>query len=331
MSAVIRTTPGKAWTSSPDGDESVLLAPSGHRPRFGLRSRLPRGLKAPGVAWLGLAPFLLYIGIFFLLPTGTVVWAALRRTDRATRRTAFTSANMSDALHGVYRTAIINSIELSLLSAGIAVAVGLPLAWAVVSSSGAALPRLVSTAAAVFANFGGVPLAFLFIATVGNAGVLTTALQRHLGLSLREDLHFTLYSFSGLTLVYLYFLIPLLVLVITPALEGLKPQWQEAAQGLGASRWQYWRHVAGPVLAPNVLGALLLLFCSAFSAFATADAMTSGTFAIIPLRINAVLSGNVISGQENLGDALALIMIIIVIPLTVAYQLLQRRTSRWLR
>jgi putative spermidine/putrescine transport system permease protein len=294
------------------------------RPVRGRRRRVP-------VIWLGLVPFLGYVGVFFLLPTGAVVWSAFRATDPDTQTTSFTLTNIRDALKGIYQTATVNSIELSALSAVIAVVVGLPLAWAVVTSRGRTFPGIVSTAAAVLANFGGVPLAFLFIATVGSSGLLTTTLSKHLHLDLKDDLGFDLYSFSGLVLVYLYFLIPLMVLVITPALEGLKPQWQEAAQNLGATRWQYWRLVGWPILAPSVLGSLLLLFCSAFSAFATADALTSGSFSIVPLKIHAVLSGNVLAGQENLGYALAFLMIAVVLPLTIVYQLLQQRTTRWLR
>ncbi|MEO9240316.1 MAG: ABC transporter permease subunit, partial [Jatrophihabitantaceae bacterium] len=263
--------------------------------------------------------------------TGTVVFSAFRKTDPDTGVTSFTGSNVSSALHGVYLTGIENSLMLALVSGVIGALVGLLLAWAIVNSRGNLLTRFVSTAAAVLANFGGVPLAFLFIATVGNSGLLTRILANQFKINLHDSLHFDLYSLTGLELVYLYFQIPLMVLVITPALEGLKPQWQEAAANLGASRWQYWRHVGAPILAPNVLGASLLLFCSGFSAYATADALTSGAFPLTPLQIHAVLSGNVLAGLENLGDALAFIMVVIVVPLMVIYQLLQRRTTRWLR
>jgi putative spermidine/putrescine transport system permease protein len=282
-------------------------------------------------AWLGLLPFFAYLTAFFLLPTGTVLFAAFRKTDPASGVTSFTGSNVSSALHGVYRTGIQNSLTLALVTGVVGAFVGLLLAWAIVNSKGNVLTRFVSTASAVLANFGGVPLAFLFIATVGNSGLLTKLLADRFGFSLGSDLHFNLYGIAGLELVYLYFEIPLMVLVITPALEGLKPQWQEAAANLGANRWQYWRHVGAPVLAPNVLGAVLLLFCSGFSAYATADALTSGAFPLIPLQIHAVISGNVLAGLENLGDALALIMVVIVVPLMIIYQLLQRRTTRWLR
>lgn len=304
-----------------------------------------RSRRRPRLVWTGLAPFFVYVLVFFVVPIAFVLFDAFRRTTTAssterdpvtqqfihTSHTSFTGANVVDSLQGVYRTSLLNSVELSALVAVVGAVVGVVIAYAVASSTSQALRQVVSSAAAVTANFGGVPLAFLFIATVGNAGVLTTFLDDRFGISLEGDLHFRLTSMTGIALVYLYFLVPLMVLVMTPALEGLKPQWWEAAQNLGASRWAYWRLVAGPVLLPSFLGSVLLLFCSSFSAFATAYALVGQSFPLVPTQINSVLSGNVLSGHENLGAALALDMIVVVVPLTIVYQLLQRRTSRWLR
>lgn len=314
------------------------------RPR--LRASRSGAGRTPGAArlsWLGLVPFFLFVGSVFLVPIGFVVVQAFRRTTsgeahrdpvtqqfvRATE-THTTLANVKESLEGVYLSSLGTSVKLSAITAVLGAILGLLLAYAVVTSRGSLLKQVVSTAAAVTANFGGVPLAFLFIATLdANVGVVTLFLDKHFGLSLSDDLGLSLAGLSGLTLVYLYFLVPLMVLVMMPALEGLKVQWAEAAENLGASRWQYWRWVAAPVLLPSVLGSLLLLFCSAFSAYATAYAINS-SFPLVTIRISSVLSGNVLSGQENLGAALALNMIVIVLPLTVVYQLLQRRTSRWL-
>lgn len=295
------------------------------------------------LTWLGLAPFFLYVSLVFLVPIGFILFDAFRKTtqgashrDPATQqfvhssRTTFTGSNVVESLRGVYRTSLITSVKLSAIVAVIVAVIGVLLAHAVVNSKSSALRQIVTAAAAVTANFGGIPLAFLFIATLdANSGIVTKFLQDHFHFSLQDSVHLHLAQLSGLSLVYLYFLIPLMVLVMTPALEGLKPQWGEAAESLGANRWQYWRFVAGPVLFPNFLGSLLLLFCSSFSAYATAYAINS-SFPLVTIRISSVLSGNVLSGQENLGAALALDMIVIVLPLTVIYQLLQRRTSRWL-
>jgi putative spermidine/putrescine transport system permease protein len=293
---------------------------------------------------LGLVPFFVYVVLIFLVPIGFILFDAFRQTiqgpshrDPLTQqfvhssKTVYTSSNLSESLKGIYRTSLITSVKLSIICAVLGAVIGILLAYAVVNSRSRILRQIVTAAAAVTANFGGVPLAFLFIATMApGAGILTNFLEDHFHFSVADDLHLQLAQLSGLTLVYLYFLIPLMVLVMTPALEGLKPQWGEAAENLGASRWQYWRLVAGPVLLPNFLGSVLLLFCSSFSAFATAYAINS-SFPLVTIRIQAVLSGNVLSGQGNLGAALAFDMIVIVLPLTIIYQLLQRRTSKWLQ
>ncbi|MCU1644209.1 MAG: hypothetical protein JWN03_4484 [Nocardia sp.] len=285
--------------------------------------------SARALGWLGLVPFLGYVGVFFLLPTGVIMYSAFRIGDDA--NSSFGTANVTAALKGAYLTGLKNSVVLSLVVAIIAAVLGVILAYAITSGRGQTLQRVVSTSAAVLANFGGLPLAFLFVAAIGNAGVLTKLLQDHLGVSLRDDLHLDLYSQAGVQFVYLYFLVPLMVLVITPALEGLRPEWREAAESLGARGWQYWRYVAGPALLPHFLGSVALLFCTSFSSFATADALTNGTLSITPLQIESAVSGNVLVGQENLGAAMALNMIVVVVPLTLLYQYMQNRTSRWLQ
>jgi putative spermidine/putrescine transport system permease protein len=155
-----------------------------------------------------------------------------------------------------------------------------------------------------------------------------TGLLRETGIGLGG---FSLYSMTGLSLVYLYFLIPLMVLTIVPALEGLRPQWREASDVLGGSSWQYWRRVGGPVLAPPVLGATMLLFASSFAAYATARALVGSSIPLVPLQIADALSSNVLVGSENVGKALALGMVVLVGLVMVFYTWVQRRSQRWMR
>jgi putative spermidine/putrescine transport system permease protein len=288
------------------------------------------GGRAPGsrrsaLPLLGLVPFAVYAGIFLLAPTVAILVGAF--TDPATG--AFTLDNLATAFSGTYAQGFVTSVELSVVASVVPGVLGLAVAYAVQAGGSAGLRRVVSTASGVFANFGGVPLAFLFIATLGSSGLAVSWLK---ALGFDPYAHgFSLYTFVGIAIVYLYFQIPLMVLVITPALEGLRPAWREAADNLGANAWQYWRLVGGPVLAPSFLGSLLLLFGGAFSAYATAEALTSGSIAITPIQIGSFLNGNVLSGQENVGKALGLGMIVIIAVIMVGYALLQRRASRWLR
>jgi putative spermidine/putrescine transport system permease protein len=181
----------------------------------------------------------------------------------------------------------------------------------------------------VFANFGGVPLAFLFIASLSSTALVTGWLN-DIGVNIYSA-GFTLFDLFGVSVVYMYFQIPLMVLIILPALEGLRPAWREAAENLGARSWSYWRHVGGPVLMPSFLSCLMLLFGSALSAYATAEALTGGSIALVPIQIGNLLNGNVVAGEGNVGKALSLGLVLIIGVLMAAYVILQRRAAKWLR
>jgi len=278
--------------------------------------------------YAGILPFTAYVVLGLIIPMIAVAVGAFQ--DPGTG--AWTTKNIGLATHGAYLTGFRESIVLSVLAAVLPAVFGLLIAYAIYTApgrGGAALRQVTITASGVFANFGGVPLAFLFITTLGSSGIETQWLK-----NLGWDIYgsgFNLYSVTGIVVVYMYFQIPLMVLVILPALEGLKPAWREAAESLGARSASYWRHVGGPVLLPAVLGAALLLFGFGLSAYATAQALTSGTIPLTPIQIGSFLSGNVIAGQGNVGKALGLGMVVIIAVVMVFYILLQRRAAKWLR
>ncbi|MFF2506578.1 ABC transporter permease [Streptomyces sp. NPDC058067] len=273
--------------------------------------------------WLGAAPLLVFAAVVFGLVLGMMVYGAFTTPETVPGGARLTGANMTASLHGAYLTALTGSVRLSALSALIATVVALPLAHVVVTSRFRVLREAVLAGSGVLANFGGVPLAFAFVATLGNAGVLTT--HFHL-LGHGWDL----YSFWGLTLVYLYFLVPLMVLSLTPALEGLRRQWREAAANNRANTLRYWTHVALPILTPSLLGGYVLLFGTAFSAYATAAAMVGSSVPLVTMQIADALSGDVLIGQGNVALALGVDMVLVA-GLVMAVQLpLQRRSVRWL-
>jgi putative spermidine/putrescine transport system permease protein len=280
-----------------------------------------RRRRVPG--WLAVVPLLVFTAIAFGVPAIAMLNGAFTVKNQTTGATSYSAENLTTSLQGAYLTALLGSVKLSAVSAGIGTVLGLPLAQTVVTSRFRALREAALTASGVLANFGGIPLAFAFVATLGNAGVLT----KHLGLT---DKGWDLYSFWGLVIVYLYFLIPLMVLTITPALEGLRSQWREAAQNNGATAVQYWRHVALPVLLPSLLGGFVLLFGSAFAAYATAAAMVGSSVPLVTLQIADAISGNVLVGQENVALALSLDMVLVAGLVMAVYLPLQRRSARWL-
>jgi putative spermidine/putrescine transport system permease protein len=274
--------------------------------------------------WAGLAPFLVYLLIFLLAPTITVVVGAFQEDGR------FTLANISALFSSTLLTVLWKSVVLSGVSAVVGAVLGAFLSYLIVTRPSRSLfRRAVTAAAGVLAQFGGLSLAFAFIATLGFSGVVTEALRSSLGLDVYGN--GWLFALPGLILVYTYFQIPLMVIVFLPALDGVRPQWREAAVSLGATTWQYWRQVAAPLLTPAFLGALLLLFANAFAAYATAAILVSQGQPITPLFIRAALTSEVLLGRQNLAFALAFEMVVVVSLVMAAYALLLRRASRWLR
>lgn len=278
------------------------------------------------LTWTGLLPFFLFVAVFLGGPLYVVVHGAF-----TTENNQLTLSNFSQIFgQPQYTQALKNSVILALWTSIGPALLGLWLAAAVVAGNpNGILRRIITSASGVLAYFGGLPLAFLWIATVGPLGVLTVLLKSIFGFDLSD--HFNFASVAGIGLAYFYFQIPLMVIFITPAVEGLRPEWDEAARNLGASRLKYLRLVVFPVLAPSVIGATLMLFGSAFSAFATAYALDGGTLAIVPGRINLALSNNVLAGQDRIAMALGTEMIAIVMIVMVGYWFVQKRAGRWLR
>jgi putative spermidine/putrescine transport system permease protein len=262
--------------------------------------------------------------IFLVIPTLVVVIGAF------TGDGGFTMSNVTALGDSYILDAFGRSILLSAVTAIVGAILGALLAYALVTAKpGGILRRTVTAAAGVLAQFGGVTLAFAFIATIGLTGFVTVFLKDHLGIDLYAN-GVWLFELPGLILVYTYFQIPLMLIVFLPALDGIRPQWREATESLGGTTWNYWSKVAGPLLAPAFLGSTLLLFANAFSAYATAAALVSQGNPIVPLQIRSALTSEVVLGQQNLGKAMALGMVVVVAIVMALYALLQRRTARWL-
>jgi len=271
-----------------------------------------RQLAAP--AWVGTVPFLAYVGVFLLLPTGIVVYNAFRNPNGQ-----FQLAGLRALGSSAVRSFFVGSLELALISSLVGAVFGAILAYAVASGNpDGVVRRLYLVVSGVLAQFGGVTLAFAFLVLIGPIGLLFHA-------SWYQDFPW------GITVIYAYFQIPLMVLVFMPAIDGLKVQGREASESIGASAWQYWRHVGAPLLAPAFLGSLLLLFANALSAFATIEAWENQIAYIVPQQISTVLNSEVGLANINEGDVLALGMVILVAIVMTAYALVQRRATRWLR
>jgi putative spermidine/putrescine transport system permease protein len=285
--------------------------------------------------WIGVLPFFLFILIFLILPSTNLFLGAFQD-----QQGHFTLANIDVFSNAYVLKSYSISLQISLITSLLGGVMGFFVAYAItIGKAPAWMRNILLSFSGLAANFGGVPLAFAFIATLGHTGFLT-AILRNICFTTAAgaktcpfDIYqsgFNLYSVTGLTLAYLYFQFPLMVLTITPALEGLKREWREASENLGGSSAHYWWHVALPILWPSILGAAILLFASAFGAYATAQALTGGSIYLVTILIGQQIRGDVLN-NPNEGYALALGMAVIMAFCIAVYTILQRQTVRWLK
>ncbi|UVM20664.1 ABC transporter permease [Pseudomonas wadenswilerensis] len=266
------------------------------------------------LALLCLVPFAVFFIIFQIAP---LAWVMLHSVQV---ESTWGLDNFSKVFSSkFYRQAIQHSLEISFWSSlfGILIAILGSYSLRRVDSR---LRDFVNAFANMTSNFSGVPLAFAFIILLGFNGALTMLLKQA---GIIED--FNLYSKTGLIILYTYFQIPLGVLLLYPAFDALREDWRESAELLGAGAWQYWRHIGLPVLTPALLGTFVILLANALGAYATVYALTTGNFNVLPIRIAALVAGD-ISLDPNLASALAVILVGLMTLVTFVHQWLLKRS-----
>lgn len=268
--------------------------------------------------WLGIVPFILFGLAFEFLPLLTIIRSSV--TDGG----AFTLEFFKQALDPIFLRAFRNSINLSATTAILGVVFGTLVAYAIITTKNKFLKNVMIALSDVTTNFGGAPLAFAFIVILGSTGIITLLLAE-IGIKLYPD--FRIYSISGLGIAYLYFQVPLMILLIIPSLLGLRKEWREAAMNLGATSTQYWLRVALPILFPSLLSSFLLLFANSFGAYATAWTLTGSDVDLITIRIAALIRGEV-QLKPQLADALAIYSLIIMTSCVIGYLWLSSRSRR---
>ena len=268
-------------------------------------------------------PFFAYSVCFLLVPTVIVVVGAFTASDGA-----FTLANFAKLGEPNTVASFVTSILVSLISALIGAVVGALASYALVigAKPNGLLRRMISAISSVLAQFGGVMLAFAFIATIGINGVGTLLLHQLFGVTVNAN---WISSLPGLITVYCYFQIPLMIIIFLPAVDSILPQWREATESLGGNTWQYWTRVAGPILTPRFISATLLLFANAFSAYATAAALFSQRSILVPLMIQGAMRNEMDPNQQGFAQVLAFAMIVVVAIVMMLSHAVEKRAGRW--
>jgi putative spermidine/putrescine transport system permease protein len=285
-----------------------------------ITSVTPRAKKTANswLAWMGLVPFLFFGLAFELLPLLTTIRSSL------TNKGVLTLDFYRQALDPLFLRSFGNTIKLSATTAFLGVVFGTLVAYAIITTKNRLVRNALTALSDVTTNFGGAPLAFAFIVILGSTGIITMLLKQ-VGIHLYPN--FRIYSISGLTIAYLYFQLPLMILLIIPSLLGLKREWREAAVNLGASPFQYWIRVALPILFPALVSGFLLLFANSFGAYATAWTLTGSDVDLITIRIAALIRGEVQLAPE-LADALSILSLLIMSACVLGYMWLSNRARK---
>jgi putative spermidine/putrescine transport system permease protein len=273
--------------------------------------------------WLAIVPFVVFCLTFEIVPI-----LLLLRGSFSDKNGALTFANYDAISAPLYLRSFWNSIQLSAITACLGTILGLLIGYAIYRIPAPRVREVLIALSDVTTNFAGAPLAFAFIVILGSSGVVTLALEKYLSYKLYPS--FSIYSYSGLILAYLYFQLPLMILLIIPAFTGLRRAWWESAQNLGASRLQYWQRVGIPLLAPSLIGGFVLLFANAFGAYATAYTLAGSNLNLATIQIAFTITGEVLH-DPGAGDAMATISLLIMGGCIAIYQLSTLRSRRWMR
>ena len=282
-------------------------------------------IKAHGRSnWLGLLPFLLFCLAFEIVP----ILFLLRGSFIEKTTGALTLEHYQALNHPLYINSFMNSIKLSGLTALIGVVLGTFIGYAIYRWPSRGMRETLITLSDVTTNFAGAPLAFAFVVILGLNGVITQFLMQYMHYELYPG--FSIYSFSGLILAYVYFQLPLMVLLVLPAFAGIKKDWQESAQSLGANTFQFWWRIGVPVLMPSLIAGLTLLFANAFGAYATAYTLVQAKLSLVTLQIGYMIAGEVRQDQA-IGMAMAVLSLVIMGLSIAIYQLSTLRARRWFK
>lgn len=196
-----------------------------------------------------------------------------------------------------------NSITLSAISAVVALVVTLFAVYAIMRFSEPVREKIL-VLANLTSNFSGIPLAFAFIVLLGNSGLFTLLFEKW---EIDALSSFSLYSWSGLLLIYIYFQLPLALMLLYPIYDGIQQEWKEAAALLGASTWRFWAKIGVPVILPGLVGTFSVLFANAMGAYASAYALTSSNYNLVAIRIGALIKGDIFA-QPELASAIAVLL-----------------------
>lgn len=272
-------------------------------------------------------PFHLAMILFALIAVAVLIYPSANMVLMSFKPTGgggWTLANYREILTGsMYTAAIKNSVGISLFSSVVAIVFTTVTTYAIVSRS-KKLRETFVVIANMTSNFAGIPLAFAYIILLGSSGVLLI-FGRRAGIDWLAN--YNLYSPWGLCIVYLYFQLPMGIILLLPIYDALDKGWRESAELLGASSFQYWRRIGLPVLMPSIVGVFAMMFANAMGAYASAEALTGTGVNLLSIRIANTVTGDIFARPE-IGAALSVLLALILLVNMILGDKLAKRAEK---
>lgn len=218
-----------------------------------------------------------------------------------------------------YMQSITQSLQISFISSLLGLVIGLFASYSLYALRITKFSKAILSFNTMISNFAGVPLAFAFIIVLGSNGVFNVLLK-NMGI----EPFFSVYESLGVNIVYVYFQIPLAILLLFPAFKSLDLTHKQASSLLGASVYSYSFKIALPILAPAIISVFVVLFANALGAYATIYALSAGNFNLIPIRIAALIAGD-INLDPYLASALSIFLVAIMAVVTLIGNFLSKK------
>jgi ABC-type uncharacterized transport system permease subunit len=258
--------------------------------------------------WLVL-PLGVWFFLFFLIPLGVVGYGSLHSDESGWTLEYYATSLVAK----VNLEALKNSFILAFTTTLLGVSLGIVFSYFIYRMGKKGKNFLLSLIS-IPLTFSGLVIAYAFIVTFGSSGTLTLFLSKIFGAN-PLTLSGFLYTWKGLVLAYLYFLIPRMILTMMAAWVNMDWGLVEAAESLGAGALRILTKVILPSIWPSVLAGSVLLFAVAMGAFATAYALVGSGVNILPLLIYTQVS----DVSYNLPQANALAMILTMVTTLFIY------------
>lgn len=270
--------------------------------------------------WLLLAPLLLWLVAFVVVPMGIlVVYSFASRDDLGRVVFDFTLDNYARVIDPIYLRIFGRSIGYAALTTGICLVVGYPAAWFIARQPEAMRQRLLLLVMVPFwTSF--LIRTYAWIAILKGEGLLNGMLHYTRIISAPLDL---LYTPTAVMIGLVYAYLPFMMLPIYASAEKLDGTLVEAAHDLGAGPLRVFTSVIFPLTWPGIAAGIMLVFVPAIGMFAITDLMGG---ARVPLIGNVIQSQFTRARNWPFGAALGVVFTLMFVGSYIA--VLRRRNAR---